>query len=223
MKHAGYGRYDVEVNGQVVGRAVKRPEGWEATGKMAQVEVTVYGHDSLESACMAIGRALTATEAECGQLRAQVERLERERGLLAEVLWGIAFKLGIAAEQDLNGPQLLMLADDTVEYVQAVTAERDQLKAQVERLRAFLRDSPLSTGVCCCGDSEEHHPVDNNHQFVDAGEHAIACILEETPARIREEANPQAGSAPKEPCTCSAATDPHGMHAPWCPWMECDK
>lgn len=60
--HAGYGRYDVEVNGQVVGRAVKRPEGWEATGAMPGVSVTVHGHDSLESACMAIGRALMGAE-----------------------------------------------------------------------------------------------------------------------------------------------------------------
>ena len=71
MKHAGYGRYDVEVNGQVVGRAVKRPEGWEATGAKPGVSVTVHGHDSLESACMAIGRALMGA----GRLQAQVTRL----------------------------------------------------------------------------------------------------------------------------------------------------
>lgn len=58
MKHVGYGRYDVEVGGQVVGRAVERPSGWEATGDMKGVRVIVHGHDSLESACMAIGRAL---------------------------------------------------------------------------------------------------------------------------------------------------------------------
>ncbi len=77
MKHAGYGRYDVEVNGQVVGRAVKRPEGWEATGDMKGISVTVHGHDSLESACMAIGRALMGSQgAECAQLKARVAELE---------------------------------------------------------------------------------------------------------------------------------------------------
>lgn len=78
MKHAGYGRYDVEVNGRVVGRAVKRPEGWEATGAMPGVSVTVHAHDSLESACMAIGRALMGNRPRTGrdQLKAQVERLK---------------------------------------------------------------------------------------------------------------------------------------------------
>ena len=64
MTHAGYGRYDVEVNGEVVGRAVQRPEGWEATGSMKGIDVSVHGHESLESAVMAVGRALLATQEE---------------------------------------------------------------------------------------------------------------------------------------------------------------
>ncbi len=58
MKRVEHIGYDVEVNGQVVGHASEYPDGWEANGVMTGINVWVHGHDSLESACMAVGRAL---------------------------------------------------------------------------------------------------------------------------------------------------------------------
>lgn len=172
-KHAGYGRYDVEVNGQVVGRAVKRPEGWEATGAMPGVSVTVHGHDSLESACMAIERALMGNQPRTGRAeqlganRAHYQKAERElldaylrlrtilgafdtpHGLTAKQVWahtedrakGLVSQLGKLREEALIWKGMHAVALE----------QRDQLRAQVERLLQFateVRDEfPCDSGT----------------------------------------------------------------------------
>lgn len=226
MKHVGYGRYDVEVNGQVVGRAVKRPEGWEATGAMPGVSVTVHGHDSLESACMAIGRALGGTGGD--QLKARVMWLRhwiKNAGRHARIL--------------KETP-----AQSLAEHDAALLAEVYQLRTQVERLQqgyhslVFVKDKAIGDYAkkmiaLYPAQSLAEHDAALLESVADRiekelgsyplrGRSAVTSIIDclrEDAADTRGEASPQTGIAPKEPCTCGAATDPQGMHAPWCPWM----
>lgn len=59
----------------------------------------------------------------------------------------------------------------------------------IEALRKtveFLRSAPLSTGVCCCGDSMDRHPspLTCGHCPEDSGGHAVAGLIDELSAAL---------------------------------------
>lgn len=75
------------------------------------------------------------------------------------------------------------------------TVERQA--AQIEMLRDFIETAPVSTGVCCCGESMEGHssPMNCGHTPVDLWDHSVISVLSTTPdqalaqfaAKVREQ------------------------------------
>lgn len=51
-------------------------------------------------------------------------------------------------------------------------------KAQRDNLLAFIQNAPVSSGVCCCGDSMEKH-YSPDHSAVDMWDHSVRCYAEE--------------------------------------------
>jgi hypothetical protein len=128
--HAGLGRYDVEVNGKVVGRAVQRPEGWEATGSLLGIDVKVHGHESLESAVMAVGRALMDSG---DPLKAQVNAL---RDAIAKVL-------SLPEERQDEGGFILRNAMLLAPVLSLAGIQAAAVKNSADRFGLFLIDNQL--------------------------------------------------------------------------------
>lgn len=72
------------------------------------------------------------------------------------------------------------------QYLAAVPTERaaapadiaTTYKAQRDNLLAFIQNAPVSSGVCCCGDSMEKH-YSPDHSAVDMWDHSVRCYAEE--------------------------------------------
>ena len=60
--------------------------------------------------------------------------------------------------------------------------------AQIEMLRDFIETAPVSTGVCCCGESMEGHSSSMNcsHTPVDLWDHSVISVLSTTPDQALE-------------------------------------
>ena len=61
--------------------------------------------------------------------------------------------------------------------------------AQIEMMRDFIETAPVSTGVCCCGESMEGHSSSMNcsHTPVDLWDHSVEQILSTTPDQALEQ------------------------------------
>lgn len=68
----------------------------------------------------------------------------------------------------------------------AVLIERQA--AQIEMMRDFIETAPVSTGVCCCGESMEGHssPMSCGHTPVDLWDHSVISVLSATPDQALE-------------------------------------
>lgn len=60
-----------------------------------------------------------------------------------------------------------------------VVAERDRLRTRVAELEEFIRNAPVSTGICCCGESMDSHEaaIVSGHMPIDQWEPAVASLL----------------------------------------------
>ena len=60
--------------------------------------------------------------------------------------------------------------------------------AQIEMMRDFIETAPVSTGVCCCGESMEGHSSSMNcsHTPVDLWDHSVISVLSTTPDQALE-------------------------------------
>ena len=61
--------------------------------------------------------------------------------------------------------------------------------AQIEMMRDFIETAPVSTGVCCCGESMEGHSSSMNcsHTPVDLWDHSVISVLSTTPDQALEQ------------------------------------
>lgn len=57
-------------------------------------------------------------------------------------------------------------------------------KAQRDSLLEFIKNAPVSSGVCCCGDDMEKHgnPMYCGHNPVDMWDHSVRCYVEDIEA-----------------------------------------
>lgn len=92
-------------------------------------------------------------------------------------------------EQDAQINHLQMALADT-EALEAETSARClKQAAQIEMLRDFIETAPVSTGVCCCGESMEGHssPMNCGHTPVDLWDHSVVSVLSATPDQALEQ------------------------------------
>jgi len=54
-------------------------------------------------------------------------------------------------------------------------------KRQRNALLEIMKNSDVSSGVCCCGDSMERHadPMNCGHNPVDMWDHSVFCAMED--------------------------------------------
>ncbi len=61
--------------------------------------------------------------------------------------------------------------------------------AQIEMMREFIARAPVSSGVCCCGESMNGHsdPMNCGHTPVDLWDYSVEQILSTTPDQALEQ------------------------------------
>ncbi len=87
--------------------------------------------------------------------------------------WDKAYEIAMLTKQQLAEAQQ--------------TIERQA--AQIEMMRDFIETAPVSTGVCCCGESMEGHssPMNCGHTPVDLWDHSVISVLSATPDQALEQ------------------------------------
>ena len=87
--------------------------------------------------------------------------------------WDKAYEIAMLTKQQLAEAQQ--------------TIERQA--AQIEMMRDFIETAPVSTGVCCCGESMEGHssPMNCGHTPVDLWDHSVISVLSTTPDQALEQ------------------------------------
>ncbi len=92
-------------------------------------------------------------------------------------------------EQAAQINHLQMALADT-EALEAETSARClKQAAQIEMMREFIARAPVSSGVCCCGESMNGHsnPMSCDHTPVDLWDHSVKQILSTTPEQALEQ------------------------------------
>ena len=74
-------------------------------------------------------------------------------------------------------------------YEYAELAGKLEQAAQIEMMREFIARAPVSSGVCCCGESMEGHSSSMNcsHTPVDLWDHSVISVLSATPDQALEQ------------------------------------
>jgi len=80
--------------------------------------------------------------------------------------------------------------DDLRRFVDALTTERDQLRAENERLRGLLcaecgGTGEIDSGICFCGDDYNSHTVGHGHAPVDCPQQCGTCAKKERMIELR--------------------------------------
>lgn len=74
---------------------------------------------------------------------------------------------------------LAMPREEEDSALEQLRQQNRDLLARIARLQDFIREAPVGSGVCCCGNDMANHPLED-HSPVDEWDHAVRCILEET-------------------------------------------
>jgi hypothetical protein len=99
-----------------------------------------------------------------------------------ETYWQFAPFFAVTTETD---------AADRANAAAVIEQDRAELVAEIERLRKlllnaadWLKDAPIESGICCCGDPIEGHSYYSGHSPVDAVQYSAMQLREEIRAAL---------------------------------------
>ena len=80
---------------------------------------------------------------------------------------------------------------EAADRIEALTAERDRLRAALNGLLTLVEHADFAEGVCCCGDSMLHHqsPMDCGHTPADIGDYHAYLAIEKARAALNGESH----------------------------------
>lgn len=122
------------------------------------------------------------TDAYFSQLRSENSQLKADLAKWTEVF-------GHLGSADECGNEWIALSESKAE----LESKLAKCQENVTLLLDFIKNAPVSSGVCCCGDSIEAHHQYSDHYPVDQWDYSVAGLVEKiegNPANIENPETP---------------------------------